>query len=296
LDLVPQSTGPGWSAGEAFYFFITPFLLAWAIHTVAPEPFRENPGLVPLLVGLPYLLVGYFRPLPAFALVGSAAMGIAVSAQWDGISRVWLLLGLALLWPALDHRLGRTDGRWYGTVTLAFALEYLFHGALDRRTAADAAFVGPWALALWGAIATTALLAAGLWKGDAGKDETRLARNAFWVVAGLMCLFGVTAEIRRYFALRSLSVETAALAAGLAVSAWWLVFAATLVGLGFRRALKPVRVAGLTVAGLAVVKVVFFDLSSLDALYRIGSVFLLGFVMLSLAYLYYRHDRTAGTS
>jgi uncharacterized membrane protein len=80
------------------------------------------------------------------------------------------------------------------------------------------------------------------------------------------------------------------------VSAWWLIFAATLVGLGFRRARKPLRVAGLTVAGLAVVKVVFFDLSSLDALYRIGSVFLLGFVMLSLAYLYYRHDRTAGTS
>jgi uncharacterized membrane protein len=296
LDLAPQSTGQGWSAGEAFYFFITPFLLAWAVHTVAPELFRKNPGLVPLLVGLPYLVVGYFRPLPAFALVGAAAMGIAVSAQWDGISRVWLLLGLALLWPALDHRFGRRDGRWFGTVTLAFALEYLFHGALDRRMAADAAFVGPWALALWGAILSTVLLAAGLWKGDTARDETRLARNAFWVVAGLMTLFGVTAEIRRYFALRSLSVETAALAGGLAVSAWWLVFAAALVGLGFRYALKPVRVAGLTVAGLAVVKVVFFDLSSLDALYRIGSVFLLGFVMLSLAYLYYRHDRTTGTS
>ena len=41
-------------------------------------------------------------------------------------------------------------------------------------------------------------------------------------------------------------------------------------------------------AGLAVVKVVFFDLSSLDALYRVGSVFLLALVALSLAYLYYR--------
>ncbi len=296
LDLAPQNTGPGWSAGEALYFFITPFLLGWAVHTVAPERFHGDPGLVPLLVALPYLLVGYLRPLPAFALVGAGAVAIAATAQWDGISRVWALLGLALLWPALDHRLGRTDGRWYGTVTLAFALEHLFNGAFDRRTAADAAFVGPWALALWGGIASTVALAAGLWKGDPARDDTRLARNAFWVVAGLMTLFGVTAEIRRFFALRSISVENATLAGGLAVSAWWLIFAATLVGLGFRRALKPVRVAGLTVAGLAVVKVVFFDLSSLDALYRIGSVFLLGFVMLSLAYLYYRNDRTAGTS
>jgi uncharacterized membrane protein len=296
LDLAPQATGPGWSAGEALYFFVTPLLLGWAVHTIAPEQFQEHPGLVPLLVGLPYLLVGYSRPLPAFALVGAAALGIAAAAQWEGTTRVWALLGLSLLWPALDHRLVRADGRWYGTVTLAFALEYLFHGALDRRTAADAAFLGPWALTLWGAIIGTVALAAGLWKGDPTREETRLARNAFWVVAGLMTLFGVTAEIRRFFVLRSISAENATLAGGLAVSAWWLIFAAALVGLGFLRALKPVRVAGLIVAGLAVIKVVFFDLSSLDALYRIGSVFLLGFVMLSLAYLYYRHDRTAGTS
>ena len=76
------------------------------------------------------------------------------------------------------------------------------------------------------------------------------------------------------------------------MSAWWLVFAPALVLAGFRRAIKPIRVAGLAVAGLAVVKVVFFDLSSLDALYRVGSVFFLALVMLSLAYVYYRHDRS----
>ena len=51
----------------------------------------------------------------------------------------------------------------------------------------------------------------------------------------------------------------------------------------------------LATAGLAVAKVVIYDLSSLDALYRVGSVFLLGLVMLSLAYLYYRNDRSEGT-
>ena len=79
------------------------------------------------------------------------------------------------------------------------------------------------------------------------------------------------------------------------MSAWWLLFAAGLVTLGFRLSLQPARVAGLAVAGLAVAKVIFFDLSSLDALYRVGSVFLLALVALSLAYLYYRHDRSART-
>ncbi|HEY7612790.1 MAG TPA: DUF2339 domain-containing protein, partial [Gemmatimonadales bacterium] len=75
---------------------------------------------------------------------------------------------------------------------------------------------------------------------------------------------------------------------------WWLVFAAALVLLGFRRSIKQLRLAGLAVAGLAVAKVVIYDLSSLDALYRVGSVFLLGLVMLSLAYVYYRNDRSEG--
>jgi uncharacterized membrane protein len=164
--------------------------------------------------------------------------------------------------------------------------------AWPARDAADPAFVGTWALALWGSIAATTALAAGLYPVEEGREPQPLARAGLWLTAGLLLLFGVTGELRRHFVLASSSAETAGLAGGLAVSAWWLVFAAALVLLGFRRALKPVRLAGLAVAGLAVVKVIMFDLAALDALYRVGSVFLLGLVTLSLAYLYYRHDRS----
>jgi hypothetical protein len=167
--------------------------------------------------------------------------------------------------------------------------------AASARTAADAAFTGSWALALWGAAAVTTALAAGLLRAKPGEGEARLARSGLWMVAGAMTLFGVTAEIGRYFDLASDSRIRADLASGLAVSAWWLIFAAALVLVGFRRSIKQLRLAGLAVAGLAVAKVVIYDLSSLDALYRVGSVFLLGLVMLSLAYLYYRNDQSEGT-
>jgi uncharacterized membrane protein len=75
-----------------------------------------------------------------------------------------------------------------------------------------------------------------------------------------------------------------------------LLFAAALVGIGFGRDLKPARVAGLGVAGLAVIKVLVFDLASLDALYRVGSVFILGLVFLLLAYLYHRQGRVSDRS
>ncbi len=104
----------------------------------------------------------------------------------------------------------------------------------------------------------------------------------------------MTGELRRYFSLKPWSADRAALTSGLSVSAWWLVFAAALVALGFRRDLRPARLAGLGVAGLAIVKVVVFDLSSLDALYRVGSVFILGLVSLSVAYLYHRQARLSG--
>ena len=204
---------------------------------------------------------------------------------------MWALLGLAVLWSVLDLELDRTDGRWYGLLTLVAALQQLFDGAAAIRRADDAAFVGPWALALWGGIGTTVAFAARLWRVEGGREDTRLIRACLWIAAGTMALFGVTGELRRFFELRSLDAQTASLAGGLAVSAWWLLFAAMLVTLGFRFSLQPARVAGLAVAGLAVAKVVFFDLSSLDALYRVGSVFLLALVALSLAYLYYRHDR-----
>ncbi|HEX5963439.1 MAG TPA: DUF2339 domain-containing protein [Gemmatimonadales bacterium] len=295
LQLTPRSNVPGWSMGEAFYFFLTPFLVGWAVHGLAPAWFDARPGMVALIIAIPYLIAGYQRPRPVFALVGAAAIGIAAWQHWDGVARVWTLLALTVLWAALDHPLKRDDGRWYALATVWAALDQLFTGALLSRNAGDAAFVGPWALALWGTVAVAVGLAAGLWRSVAKTSVAPLIRGALWVLAGAMVLFGVTGEIGRYFELKTLSSEDASLAAGLAVSAWWLVFAAALVGLGFRRDLKQARVAGLAVAGLAVIKVLVFDLSSLDALYRVGSVFILGLVFLLLAYLYHRQGRGEAT-
>jgi uncharacterized membrane protein len=102
----------------------------------------------------------------------------------------------------------------------------------------------------------------------------------------------VTGELITLFDQSGLDDQTANLASGLSVSAWWIAFAAGLVLLGFKRALKPVRQAGILVLGLAVLKVMLSDLSSLSALYRVGSVFILGLVSLGLAYVYHRRAAT----
>jgi uncharacterized membrane protein len=292
LHLSPTPGLAGWSLGEAFYFLLTPFLVGWALYGVGEAWFDARPGALALIIAVPYLFAGYHRPRPVFALVGAAALGVAAWQHWSGVELVWALLGLTLLWAGSDHVFRREDGRWYALATLWATLDQLFTGALLTRPAGEPAFLGPWALALWGVAAGTVALARGLWRSVTSTNLAPLILGGLWTIAGAMVLFGATGEINRYFDLQTLSSTDANLAAGLAVSAWWLVFAAALIALGFRKNLKQARVAGLAVAGLAVVKVLVFDLSSLDALYRVGSVFILGLVFLLLAYLYHRQGRT----
>jgi uncharacterized membrane protein len=102
-----------------------------------------------------------------------------------------------------------------------------------------------------------------------------------WLLTGLLLFVGVSIEITR--------LELNPLATGLAVSAFWLAYAGVLLGYGFGTDRKGVRVTGLVVASVAIYKVVFYDLSKLDALYRVGSFALLAVITLVGAYAY--HNR-----
>jgi len=72
------------------------------------------------------------------------------------------------------------------------------------------------------------------------------------------------------------------------LSAYWLLYAAALVRIGFWLEQKGVRSAGLGVAGLAILKIALYDLSNLEALYRVGSFFVLALITLAVAYAYSR--------
>jgi hypothetical protein len=272
--------------GDTFYFYVTPILLAAAVDTVHPA-FDRHQGLAAALVALPYLAAGYSAERRPFALAGVTLLGAAAALQWTGVPAVWALLGLAHIWAGADHWLGRQDGRWYALGTLALALSLLV-GAVNLRPASEPAFTGRWALGLWFGVETAAALGAGLFR-EPAPSEVRL-RPVLWALAGALLLFGVTAELVRAFELSGLDLATARLAGGLAVSAWWILFAAGCFAVGFRLAIKPLRLAGFGVAGLALVKVLLVDLATLSAFYRIGSALILGVVSLGVAYAYHRRS------
>jgi uncharacterized membrane protein len=268
--------------GDSFYFYFSPMLLGAALAQVAPDTFRDHPGLVPALLGLPYLLVGLAAVRRPFAIVGAVGAGAAAIMEWSPQQSSLVLLGLAVFWAGIERILRRDDAQWYSLATYAVSLGTLLL-ALDHRPGSTPAFVDPWALSLWAEIGF-AVVAARLWQASRPGWTPLL-----WTLAGSLLLFGGTAELWRHFGDQGGS----ALAGGLAVSAWWILFAGACFLAGFRLRLKPLRTAGFLVAGCALAKVLLVDLSTLDAFYRIGSALILGLVCLAVAYIYHR-SRTTG--
>ena len=197
-----KATTAGCRPARRCTFFITPLLLAWATYGLAPDRFdadartaagadRDSRTCRRLSPAPPAFRDHRFRRDPDRG-------GIPVG----GLTEVWALLGLALLWPALTARsTGLTDVGTGSSVWVA-AINSCFQRPAGAHAADDAAFVGPWALALWAVTAVAVALASGLLKAKPEEGEAQLARQALWVVSGLLVFFGVTAEIRRYFELQ----------------------------------------------------------------------------------------------
>ncbi|HEY6091315.1 MAG TPA: DUF2339 domain-containing protein [Gemmatimonadales bacterium] len=192
---------------------------------------------------------------------------------------------LVLYWSLFALGLTRAAGSWppfrdafarrVAAGLFAGAYVVLFTMMPDGRPAADPAFLGTWSLA-WYVSGVTAVLAA--WWSPAGS-----VRALLWWMAGICVFIGGSLELRRAF--------PSELAGDLAISTFWLLYAGALVSLGFRLDQKVVRSAGLGVAALAALKIVVYDLAALQALYRVGSFFVLALITLAVAYAYNQRAR-----
>ena len=276
---------------EALLFVANPFVLIGLVWTADPGLLDRAPALLPALLGGLYLGVGWTRRAAPHLIMGFALGAWAVAVQGSAPTVVvgWTALALAAL--AVEQQGGRPGGRIAALGLGLLALSCLFGVALWSRESGAAPFTDPWALALYAYVAGTAL-AAHRWGGglmDPGTARwTARGGELLWVLCGAAVFAGGSVELPRYFGRR------APLAGDLALSVFWLVYAAALVRLGFQLDRKDVRSAGLAVAAGAGLKIVLYDLSTLDALYRIASFFALALIALAVAYAYNKRARASG--
>jgi uncharacterized membrane protein len=74
----------------------------------------------------------------------------------------------------------------------------------------------------------------------------------------------------------------------MAVSVVWAVYATVLAAIGFVRRSSAVRWASLALFTMTVMKAMFVDIASLEKLYRIIVFFVLGILLLLVAWGYHR--------
>jgi uncharacterized membrane protein len=104
----------------------------------------------------------------------------------------------------------------------------------------------------------------------------------------------VTLQTKRYFQGMMMVPESLSLAETYAYSAVWLAFALVLFIVGIRLGRQPVRLAGLGVLALVVVKVFLGDMSNLEGLFRIASFVGLGLCLVGIGWLYQHFVRRPG--
>ncbi len=260
---------------EALLFVANPFVLIAILH-----PLPRLPLVVPAALAGAYLAAGWMRRAAPHLVLGFAlaACALAVQASPPAVAAGWTALTLVAL--AAEQGAGRPGGR-VASLGLAFiTFPCLFGVALWSRSGAAPAFTDAWALALYGYVAGCAVAARQWSRADRGSE-------LLWVLCGAAIFAGGSVELQRYFGRRT------PLAGDLALSVFWLVYAGALVRLGFQRDRKDVRSAGLVVAAGAGLKIVLYDLSNLEALYRIASFLALALIALAVAYAYNKKARAS---
>ena len=216
------------------------------------------------------------------------ATGAFLVGAWRN-ARAWRwggLLLLALTTPLVLATLIYYDAAWHALI-------------FNRTLAAFAIFVA----ALW-------LIARTYGRSGADFEEALIVRPVAIVAANLLAIVALSAQAAGYYEAkiaeelrRSLVMSESdsfaepllnlRLAKQLSLSVVWGLYASGLLIVGQLRRLLLLRVMGLALLSLTILKVFIWDLSSLDRVYRIISFIMLGAILLVVSYFYQRSQQRA---
>lgn len=129
------------------------------------------------------------------------------------------------------------------------------------------------------------------WREERTRIETGIFRpEHFGTIAGFVLLWLTTQEVYRAIEVaRFPSQDHWRHAAQLAVSLVWTVYAALAMGIGIALRRMRFRTIALTILGLTLAKVFFYDFGFLEGGYRVLSFFALGLILIGVAVLYGRY-------
>ena len=218
------------------------------------------------------------------------AIPIQLRSNW--ITIAWAVEGLAILWAALEIRSLRLRAHAFALFALAFGKFLLWDTPYGFRPAFTPVFNRYFLSSL--AVVACFLGAVYLYQraGERKLIEARATKLALGLCAVLVFWLLISIETHTFFVARSLSQKVAGEAehqrwlGQMAVSVLWAAYAAALAALGFVRHIAAIRWVALGLFAVTIVKAVLVDMAQLQQLYRIIVFFVLGILLLLVAWGY----------
>ena len=311
-DLAPnlRRRAAGWE--ELVRLAVNPFVFYAICYALLNSDYHDWMAALALLLALAYAALARAQlslcPTDRPALLvtlGTAltfvtlAIPIQLDANW--ITIAWGVEALVILWAAFET--GATLPRLFSAVVFALAVgRFLF---LDTPWGYRPVFTPVFNRYFLGMLALAACLAGAAYlyrrSGCPLGPVVKIALLAFAVL-----WLGSSFEAHSYFSARAVAVkyvteggiETArrlVWAGQLALSLLWSVYAGALTAAGFRFQVRALRVAGLILFGITLLKAMVIDISELREFYRIVALLILGLILLGVAWKYQRSLRREQT-
>ena len=221
-------------------------------------------------VAMHYLAVGFTLSAVAIGLI---FQGTAITAGWAVEGAVVIALGARQRLPWM---------RAAGGILFAVAVVQTIQLLLTPAPASQAVLLNPRAACAALVIALCYALAWHDWS-DPDISDREVSMGAALLTAQAVTLILLTSEINAYWAIRNGHLERE-----LSLSITWGVYATALVVIGLARQYAPLRYFAIAVLAVTIAKVFFVDMAELDRIYRVGSVIVLGVLLLVTSYLYSR--------
>ena len=225
------------------------------------------------------------------------AIPIQLSSNW--ITIAWAVQGLVILWAALEIRSVRLRVHAFALFGLAFFKLILWDTPYGHRSA----FIPIFNRYFLSSLLVIACFLGAIYLFERASKrklfEAQESKIAIGLAAALAFWFVISIETHTYFVGRAIAARAGADVAReqwlgqMALSVVWAAYAAALAAAGFIRQAPIIRWAALVVFAVTIVKAMLVDIAGLEQLYRIIVFFVLGILLLAVAWGYHRafHSR-----
>jgi uncharacterized membrane protein len=226
-------------------------------------------------------------------------IAIPIQLRQNWITIAWSVEALLMLWAAMEIRSRRLLGMAYTLFGLTLVRLVFWDTPYGPRATFTPVLNKYFLSSL---VVTTCLFSAAVVYQRAGprKQLFQPAAKLVLLLVGVVALwFVMSVETHTFFTARAAAAKLGEDAAHerwlgqMALSVLWSVYAGTLAAIGFVRRSPVVRWTALALFGLTIIKVMMVDIAQLQKLYRIIVFFVLGLLLLVVAWGYHRafHSR-----